>query len=313
MKKIILFFILLLISGKTYSQPDTVKIGVFINSISGFKIDEGTFDIDFWIWFNYTNDSLAPLETTEIINAKEYNYSLQLYEKKGNINWATQKCKATIRKNWDVRNFPFDSQKFRIQLEESALDYSDLVYITDSANSKIDANFNLDEWEINSLKVYPVKAEYNTTYGDPDLVGTSSYPRMNLEMVFEREHSITIFMKLVTGVYVSFFISILVLMINPVDLDPRFGLCVGGLFASIGNKYIIESIVPATVYNTLLDSIHNYTFIFILIIIILSIISLNLAENKKENISKIIDRTGFYSLTLLYIIINLILITSSVN
>jgi hypothetical protein len=64
-----------------------------------------------------------------------------------------------------------------------------------------------------------------------------------------------------------------VFFIKPFNIDPRFGLCVGGLFATIGNKYIIEGMVPSTNEVTMLDDLHNVTLVYIFLIITISVIS----------------------------------------
>jgi amino acid transporter len=94
-----------------------------------------------------------------------------------------------------------------------------------------------------------------------------------------------------------------VFWIKPINTDPRFGLCVGGLFAAIGNKYIVESIVPSTNEVTLLDDLHNITFVSIFIIIIISVISLNIYERdsaRSMKISKRIDVISFITIVSVY-------------
>ena len=118
--------------------------------------------------------------------------------------------------------------------------------------------------------------------------------------------------KLITGVVVAFFISCLVFLIKPTNVDPRFGLCVGGLFAAVGNKYIIEGTVPSTNTITMLDNIHNLTYVLILLIILVSIFSLKLFEKGTEKSirqSQRVDRIslfviiGIYLLAMAYLIV----------
>jgi len=112
----------------------------------------------------------------------------------------------------------------------------------------------------------------------------------------ERKESFLVLFKLITGVLVAFVISCCVFFIKPYNIDPRFGLCVGGLFATIGNKYIIEGMVPSTNEVTMLDDIHNVTLVFIFLIITISVISLHLYEKgstKSLKLSRLIDRISF--------------------
>ena len=113
---------------------------------------------------------------------------------------------------------------------------------------------------------------YNTTYGDPTLQGESVYPSVKMNLYLSRTHSAVTLMKLITGVLVAFLISVLVFFIKPADTETRIGLAVGGLFAAVGNKYIVESVVPTSTQTTLVDYVHLATFAEILFIILMIII-----------------------------------------
>jgi len=311
MKKLILL-ILIIVSFSTAASAsgnkDTCYVGMYILSLTDFKIDDQSFKADLWIWFVYDNDSLKIQDAIEIPDAKSVEFSNFSSEKKGGKNWAQVKCKAVINKEWDVTHFPFDKQLLSITVEHTLNDASTLVFIADRENSKIDSTFALDGWEIDSLNTIGFNKSYNTTFGDPVLKGSSHYPAVTTEIYMTREHSASILVKMLTGVYVAFSIALLGFLIKP-SLADRLGLCVGGIFAAVGNKYIIESIVPSSTANTLLDSIHNLTFVSILIMIGITVISLKWADNDKlAHRSKKLDRISFFVLLSVFLIVNVILI-----
>lgn len=266
---------------------------------------------DFWMWMNYKNDSLKLDDAIEIPNSKSTEFTHYSVEKKGEINWATQKCKAQMMHQWDVSKFPFDEQRLLIELEDAKYDTSQLVYVADLANSKMDCSFNSKEWVMKSFAVLAGEKTHQTTYGNPELSGTSSYPRVVAEFVIKRHNSWLMLVKMLTGAYVAFLISCFVFFISSDHQDSRFGLCVGGLFAAIGNKYIVESTVPSSTINTLMDDVHNITFTFILVIVGLIIISLsffNSSDEKKKRLSHRIDKLAFWILLSLYTLANIFLI-----
>jgi len=315
MKKIpgVILFCLLFFSNISFAQKDTCKIGMYVLSLSDFKIDDQSFKADFWIWFIYDNDSLVMKDAIEVMNAKSTEFSNYSIEKKGGKNWAQMKCKAVINQNWDVTKFPFDKQNLFIKIEHTMLDADEVVFIADSENSKIDSTFFLDDWDINSFQLKSIKRTYNTTFGDPVLKGSSTYPGVEAEIIITRAHSQGILVKMLTGVYVAFSIALLGFLIKP-SLADRLGLCVGGIFAAVGNKYIIESIVPSSTANTLLDSIHNLTFVAILIMIALTVVSLKWSDTEDEKLkmrSQKIDRISFAVLLVGFISANIILILSA--
>jgi hypothetical protein len=268
------------------------------------------------MWINYKNDSLNFENKQDITNSKSIEFNHYTKEKKNNINWVAQKCKAQIMQQWNVSNFPFDKQKLHIIIEDAEKDSSQIIYQADTLNSKPDPTFINAEWSIESFTMQQHINTYATTYGNPELSGSSAYPGVMAEIIIKRNHSWLLLLKLLTGAYVAFLISSLVFFLSSENQDSRFGLCVGGLFAAIGNKYITESVVPASNTTTLMDNVHNLTFGFILLIVVISIITLRLyqsEDNNKRNLSLKIDRISFWFVLLSYIVINILLVVFAFN
>jgi hypothetical protein len=312
----LLFAFFLFAANLAVAQKDSCKLGLYLNNVYDFDLHDKSFMADFWIWMNYKNDSLKFDDALELPNSKTSEFSHYSLEKKGDINWAAQKCKAQVMYQWDVSKFPFDEQYLRIELEDAKYDASQLVYVADTANSKVDCSFNSKEWRIESFKVRAEERTYKTTYGNPELSGSSSYPRVVAELVISRNNSWLMLAKMLTGAYVAFLIACLVFFVSSENQDSRFGLCVGGLFAAIGNKYIVESIVPTSTTNTLMDNVHNLTFTFILLIVGVIIISLCLFESgneAKRKKSLKLDRWAFFSFITIYALVNVFLVWRATN
>ncbi|MBC7849799.1 MAG: hypothetical protein H7Y31_08685 [Chitinophagaceae bacterium] len=302
-----LLFILTFITSSFAQIKDTAYVGVYINAIYDFKIDDKSFMADFWMWVNHRDSSNNFENILEITNSKTASFDHFDKEKKGGGEWVTMKCNAEVVHEWDVSCFPFDRQILRIQIEDSENDTSKMVYVADTVNSKIDSLFDSKEWRLVDFSIKEDVHTYNTTYGNPDLSGTSSYPRVVATIEIKRNNSWVMLGKMLTGAYVAFFISCLVFFVSSENQDSRFGLCVGGLFAAIGNKYIVESVVPSSSTNTLMDNAHNLTFTFILLIVLVIVVSLYLFESgdeKKKQLSLKLDKIAFFSILTAYTVIN---------
>ena len=314
------FFLILLcsISTNAFAQPaesakDSVKVGIYITNLYDFNLADGSFVAEFWTWSLHSNDNLSFKDTQEVIKAKKTVCTNFATQKKVNLNWEQKKCIATILQDWDIRNFPFDTQKLVINLEETMQDASAVAYVADTENSKINHNLSLEEWHINAFNIRANNAEYNTTYGDPELRGSSSYPSVQATVSLSRTSSWTTFIKLVTGLYVAFLIALMVFRIKPPDSDNRVELAVGGLFAAVGNKYIVESIVPTSTQNTMIDNMHNITFGAILLIVMMVIyISGQFYEDHKEKALRL-DKMSFWGILITYIALNLMLVIKAIN
>jgi hypothetical protein len=310
----LLFAFLLLPVVFCFAQKDTCKVGIYINSLYDLKLEDKSFMTDFWLWLTYSNDSLHFEEAIEITNSKSSEFSHFANEPKANLHWVTQKCKAQIKKEWNVSQFPFDVQYLTIEIEDSRYDTTQLIYTADTINSRLDTSFNSKEWCIERFSIRSDVHTYETTYGDPELSGKSSYPRIIAEIQIKRNNSWRMLSKMLTGAYVAFLISCLVFFVSSENQDSRFGLCVGGLFAAIGNKYIVESIVPSSTTNTLMDNVHNLTFTFILVIVGMIIISLHLFESgdeRKRKLSLQLDKWAFFSIMTIYTVANILFIKTA--
>lgn len=295
------------------AQKDDVKVGLYITNLYDFNLADGSYVAEFWTWSLHNNDNLSFKDSQEVIKSKKSLCSNFSTQKKSGLNWEQKKCTATILQNWDIHNFPFDKQLLTISLEESMLDSNALKYVADVKNSKVNSKLALEEWHINAFNIQAENSDYDTTYGDPELQGSSSYPSVQATVSLSRISSWTTFIKLVTGVYVAFLIALMVFRIKPADSDSRVELAVGGLFAAVGNKYIVENIVPTTTQNTMIDSIHNVTFGAILLIVVMVIyISGQYFENRKVKALRL-DKLAFWGILVGYITINFALVLKALS
>lgn len=294
------------------AQPDTVRIGLYVNDIYDVNLSDKSFSAQFWVWLNYQDSTLRPEETLEFPNAKEVNEQLAYSEEKGGIRWATKRLTAVFKKDWDIRNFPFDLQKMVIEIEESDRDTSALVYTPDVENTKIDPQLGLSSWQIKRFELVTSVRGYDTTYGDPTLEEGSAYAHAEFALYIQRK-TLGLFFSLFTGMYVSFFISWLVFFIDPIDVDPRFGLSVGGLFAAVGNKYIVDSILPQSTTFTLVDKLHVLTYFFLLLCIVLSVASLRIWKNGNPEASARFDRRSWITILVSYALANIWIIGEAIR
>jgi len=265
-----------------------------------------------WMWFKYQNDTLNPLKTIEIANAKNYQYSNPDLKKINGINWASQNCKANINQNWDLYHYPFDKQKLEIIIEESQLDTRKLILLEDATKFQYSRDIDIKGWKIDSTNVIHGISKYNSDFGDPTLNGQSAYAKIYYTLYLSR-NSWALFFKLFTGVYVAFCVAFLVFFIKPIYVDPRFGLSIGGLFAAVGNKYVVDSNMPESISFTLVDQIHDITFVFILATIVFSIISLKIHDKGNEKGQQKFDRNSAIMMFSVYFIINFIMLFNATH
>jgi len=296
------------------SPPDTVKMGTYIISIHDINFQEKEYVLRFWLWALYDNVSFDLAKQLDIPNAKSIDeqevVAVDVVNRK---TWQLMKMRTTMKQNWKVGNYPFDKQHLVVHMENTIFDKNRLVFIPDDLGSAYDRELTLDGWHITNFEVGVKDKEYTTVFGDPSTNALhSEYSSFDISMDIERD-GWGLFWKLFSGMYIAFLIAMVSFGLQVEELEPRFGLPVGGLFAAVGNKYIIDSLLPESNTFTLVDSLHSITFFSIFIILFLSAITLYIYHQDKISLSKKINRISASAVFVLYIIINTFIITSALS
>ena len=319
-RRIALIALLFLIQYPVYCQeedieepPDTVRIGSYVISIHDINFHDKEYTIRFWLWLLYDNLSFDFAKQIDIPNAKTIDEPGVIMDMVKGKTWQLLKMKCVMKHNWRVSDFPFDKQHLVVHIENSIFDNSSLVFEPDEIGSTYDRELTLDGWKITNFSVGSNIHEYTTVFGDPSTEFLhSEYAAFNITIDIERD-AWGLFMKIFIGMYISFLISIISFTPNPSELEPRFGLPVGGLFAAVGNKYIIDSVLPESSSFTLVDSLHTITFLAIFATLLVSAISLKYHDRGKVEISKKVNVIGATIVISVYVVLNIILVRIAIQ
>jgi hypothetical protein len=293
----------------TVAQKSMVKVGVYITQLGDFDMSKNSYTISFWSWYLHPKKSYKPLETAEIINAKTLDLDFMMSILKDNFPqsygikklWLTSaKYTATIFQTWNVKTFPFDRQVLEFYIEDGVSDNNYINYVADVENSRIDYGLIIPGWKIEKFEIKEEKITYDTTFGDPEISGSSTYSRIKVQITIKREG-----VRLLFNMFVGFFIAFMLVSLTYfLDVETmaasRISLCTGAIFAAIGNKYVIDNYLPHPSNFTLADSIELSTFLTIIISIIVVIILLpNQAKYPKA--SRWLNYSAALTSTLLYL------------
>ncbi len=299
-------------NDSTEQPPDTVKVGAYVISVHDIDFHNKEYTVRFWLWLLYDNLEFDFPSQIDIPNAKQIDKPDVIMDMVDGKMWQLMKMKCVMKHNWRVGDFPFDKQHLVIHIENSIYDQRSLVFVPDDIGSTFDRELTLDGWRIANFKVTTGTHEYTTVFGDPssDMLH-SEYASFNIKMDIERD-AWGLFMKIFIGMYIAFMISILSFTTKPSELEPRFGLPVGGLFAAVGNKYIIDSLLPESSSFTLVDSLHAATFMAIFATLLVSAIALRYHDKGNARVSEKINYYGSRVVVSLYVIINIVFIVRTI-
>lgn len=308
--KIRLFCVLFvsLLSTTLKAQPDTVQVGAYVMSIHDINFRDKEYTMRFWLWMLHNKADLDVVKQTEIPNAKSVERSEIFIDSLDNKAWVIMKMKSVMKQSWKVNDYPFDKQYLNVQFENTEYDKNDLVFKVDKKGSTYDKELTVDGWKITNFETTTDSNLYETTFGNylnPNT--TCTYATFNIRMTLER-NALGLFLKLFVGMYISFLIAMVSFLIHPKDVEPRFGLPVGALFAAVGNKYIIDSLLPETSSFTLVDSLHTLTFGAVFLTIFVSAFALSAFRKKHVARYRKINKVGGLMVFLSFVFLNLLLI-----
>ena len=275
-----------------------VTVRTYIHHISDLDFREEQYQVEIWLYLTSARELPDSLKDEfQVENAKTVESSFipiwherqkikGIFYKFSDSNTAFRdscfrrilKIKCTMAKKWDVNGFPFDAQELNIKIytlrPRPYLSLIPLITPHDSIN--ISENDLENGWHIKndavSVKPDSVQAIFNSS---------TKFSAISYGIPISRNSMPSLFLKLFIGLYVAFAVSFIALFIPVTNVEPRFGLPVGGLFAAIANKYVIEDMLPPTSEFTLVDMLHSTTIVFILLIIVYSAMLLYLTEKSK--------------------------------
>ena len=218
-------------------------------------------------------------------------------------------CEVELPHKWNLRNYPFDTQKLKIIFE--TIDDTSVVKIAPSVQFPPDINqknfkFLLDGFKIRNLTIEKEYFKSGIIVDHVEGSRSSIYERLIFNINIDRTGSFLYF-KLFFGGFLSFLISFLVYFIDSKYFETRITLSLGGIFGAVGNKYFVENSMPAIQVFTKADLINNLVVIFIILNIFIVIgqhtKSLNFWKFEKNKFAAVFVFIAFIVLNYLSVVL----------
>lgn len=275
--KYILFFLLIPFSLKANidqkKQIDTINVGYYIDDIYDINYVKGTYRITLFAWVTSYTVKYNFNEYLDIHHAIDKKIELIMLDSSNIINgrklyWSEVRLNLEVLQKFDIRRFPFDKQNINLGLEFT---YNDpkILKINLSEKNSITPNLIPNDWKIISSNYSLKPIHYNTNFGD-ESVKSFDFNVLNINYSFGRE-SITLFIKLFIALFISFLIACSSIFLPNFRTESKISMIIGGLFGSITNKYITDSLLPINNTWNLSDKIHTLTIVYLLLLSIYSI------------------------------------------
>ncbi len=294
------------------AEPITCKIGAYLESLGQVKLDQGTFDADFWMWSVCPDKETEPLKTMEFTNAVKYEASLDSTFEVKKLWWASRKISGTFRQDFSLTNFPFDSQKLIIDTGEGVQDASALVFKADDENSIAYPGISVRGWRIKDFRVVTNLTVDPTNYGNPEATTReSTYAGWQLQIGLQRQgHAMLNFLKATFAVYISALLALASLLVT----DGRIGLVAGTMFTLLLSFLRFDGVVGPHESFYMVDWIHFVGMALILVVGAWGIRSSRALANGagKDQVHRLDKRVAFVLLAA-YVLVNIAIVATAIH
>jgi hypothetical protein len=276
------------------ANPRRVTVGMYLDNIAAISILESSWSPVFYIWFRWTGDDLAPGETFQIVEG-EITEKTKLSERVVNgEHYAVYLVRAQVTKFFTADRFPVDDHLLTLAIEDGERPWMELEYVPDVQNSDISSRVKMPGYVVHRTGLVMKPHTYKTNFGDPQLAATdqSTYSQL-IYAVWNTRPGYGPYLKIFVGLFAAILIALLPLFIKPTDVDPRFGLGVGGFFGAVANTFIAASLVPDSGVLTLMDMVNGIGMVTIFLTLVQSTISLYLYDIRgRVRVSQVFDRVS---------------------
>jgi hypothetical protein len=281
-------------TGWAQSGPTEVVVGTYINKVQDLNFRENRYTVDFYIWFRWKPvgplAEYKPLESFEIINGRVDNKTSVVEKKIGDTNYASARITASIAETWNLTDFPFDGHRTQLRIEDSQYTARDLHFVADKTNSRLGDEIEMAGWVARNFGSEVQPRLYRTNYGDTSLPtdAQSEYSRYVVSWDLDRV-GWGAAVKLLSTVILATGVAFVSFMVKPSDLDARFGMGVGALFAVAASAFIVSSSVPDSASLTVADRLHMVALGGIFFTLLISAFCLRLEVRGREELAFRID------------------------
>ncbi|MBS7540862.1 ligand-gated ion channel [Ancylobacter lacus] len=291
--------------------PTEVQVGAYILRISNVSQKDGTFNVDMWVWLRWKGD-LRPDKTFEVADGSITSRSdTEVLEDEG-YHYTSVRVQALVYHDFDVRHFPMDDHTLDIDIEDSTYDDSTIRYVADRGMA-LDPGLQVAGWGVSLLQPRATEHVYPTDYGLRSTgSATSVYSRLTIPIALKRESMMALVKQFwISGLAVV--LALLALLIHSHDLDARFGLGVGSIFAASANAFVLADNLPKTTSLTLAEQLNLLSVAVIFLSVFVSIWSLRLRYAGRAEDSVKLDRIALIGLAVFYVIANVAIIRVSLG
>src|SRR5208283_2666706 len=162
-----------------------VATGIDIAHLTRIDTKEGTFNADFYFWIRYAGGDDLPsrIEFSDFTGTFDAAHPLRSSVEDG-INYRVWHLSGNFKTNFNLHDYPFDTQALVIRLRNRDHPRDQIVYAIDTfglqldvsgrSGGNADAFSDLQLWRVVTVVPFVASSSIQSTLGEPALFGTSN-------------------------------------------------------------------------------------------------------------------------------------------
>ncbi len=298
--------LLWLAAGDCRAQTSQVTVGAYINDIQSLNLREHSYAADVYLWFRWTDSSLAPDDTVEILNPNELwgHVTDKIYEQPVQLPsgelYQVVRIQGRFSRKFFFDNYPFDRQELTIEFEDSAHETNRMVYVADENPVAVNPRLKLPGFRVSAPKLEIEEFCYPTTFGDTRRTESHCYSRVNVSVPIRRP-ALTTSIKLLLPVFCVVLGASIMLRLQVNYVDARIGTGITALLTVVAIQLASNDTMPNVDYLVMMDKIHLCAYAYVLAGLGVVLTATRRADRGEVESANKLQRTGFWVITLLFV------------
>lgn len=281
------------LEAMTDESFDEVNVGMYVDRITSLSTKNNVWTVDFYIWFNWENQLLAPGDNFQVVDGEISKREKVKSSQKDGQHYALYRVTANITKFFNVVRYPRDNHLLTINIEDKNRQWKTFRYKGDVKATQISSRAKVPGYELISEDIISQQHAYKTSRGDPELPSDyqSIYSQITYAINIKRPDW-GLYFKMFQGLFASVAISMLAFILG-VSAKERYGLGVGAFFASVGSSYINLNHLPGVGVVTLVDMTNGLAMSTIFLTLLCSTISSRIASDGTQlEVAKVFNKVS---------------------
>ena len=267
------------------SASTTVTVGLYIIGFGNFDVNRGTYTFDFYMWLRWNDSSgIDPLKF-EFMNGRATTKE-KLSDETDNVTemrtvW--YRIQAVLFSEPKFDDYPFDKQTLTIILEDTALNSSRLVYVSEKTESGFDPSVKVSGWNIEGWDFSASEKGY--PWGE-------NYSRLIFNIKIGRERTTTAIKTFLPPI-IFCIVSGLSFFFRPDKITNRIGFGTSMLISAVMFHISQTASLPPMPSLMMIDKIMIATYSFLAAsLIVTTIIYIDEEFIKDKDYTKLTNRCG---------------------